>query len=71
MAELQRDCAEFGMHGLANLLDLGQGRLLARGGRADTARACVDRIKGRLSEAAIVSQPMSLSALTAEIDAIG
>ena len=71
MAELQSNCAEFGLHGLANLLDLGQGRLLARQGRADAARACVDRIKNRLKEAAIASEPMALSALTTEIDAVG
>lgn len=71
MAELQRDCAEFGMHGLANMLDLGQGRLLARQGRADAARVCVDRIKNRLNDAAIADQPISLSALTTEIDALG
>ena len=71
MAELQRDCDEFGMHGLANLLDLGQGRLLARRGSTDAARACVGRIKNRLHEAAIASQPVSLSALATEIDAVG
>ncbi len=70
-AELQRDCAEFGLHGMASLLDLGQGRLLARQGRADAARACVDRIRNRLNEAAFASEPMALSALVTEIDAIG
>ncbi len=71
MAELQSDCAAFGMHGLANLIDLGQGRLLAGRGSADAARACVDRVKNRLHESAIASEPVTLSALIAEIDAIG
>ena len=70
MAELQSDCVAFGLRGLANLLDLGQGRLLAQQGRADAARACVARVRNRLSEVAPTSQPMALSTLSSEIDAI-
>ena len=70
MAELRNDCTEFGLHGLANMLDLGQGRLLARRGRADAARACTDRIKSRLDDAAIATQPTTLSTLISEINAI-
>ena len=52
------------------------GLLVARPGSGafvaalDAARACVDRVRNRLSEAAPTSQPMALSTLSTEIDAI-
>ena len=63
-AEFERD----DVRGFLNLVDLGEGRLLAHQRKKAQATLCIERIQLRLREGGIEHDPAPVAALAAEIE---